>query len=86
MSDKKIVLIDIDGTLVDYENNLPASAVEAIHLAQANGHKVYACTGRSKAENKQEIWDIGLDGMIGGNGNYIESGDTVVFHQIISLE
>ena len=86
MSDKKLLLIDIDGTLVDYENNLPASAVEAIHQAQANGHKVYACTGRSKAENAQEIWDIGLDGMIGGNGNYIESGETVVFHQLISLE
>ena len=26
----KILLIDIDGTLVDYENRLPASAVEAI--------------------------------------------------------
>lgn len=26
----KILLIDIDGTLVDYENRLPASAVEAM--------------------------------------------------------
>ena len=25
----KILLIDIDGTLVDYENRLPASAVDA---------------------------------------------------------
>lgn len=26
----KILFIDVDGTLVDYENNLPESAVEAI--------------------------------------------------------
>ena len=32
----KILLIDIDGTLVDYENRLPASAVEAIRKARAN--------------------------------------------------
>lgn len=65
----KILFIDIDGTLVDYENRLPASAVKAIRMARAAGHRVYLCSGRSKAENKQEIWDIGLDGYIGGNGS-----------------
>ena len=74
----KILLIDIDGTLVDYENCLPASAVDAIRKARANGHKVYLCSGRSKAENKQEIWDIGIDGYIGGNGSYVESDGVVV--------
>lgn len=44
------VFIDVDGTLVDYRNQLPPSAVQAIKKAQANGHKIYAATGRSKAE------------------------------------
>ena len=82
----KILLIDIDGTLVDYENRLPASAVEAIRKARANGHKVYLCSGRSKAENKQEIWDIGIDGYIGGNGSYVESDGAVVMHQLITAD
>lgn len=82
----KIVFLDIDGTLVDYENRLPASAVEAIRRARANGHRVYLCSGRSKAENPQEIWDIGLDGYIGGNGSYVEDHDHVVMHQLITLE
>lgn len=86
MATPKIILCDVDGTLTDYENNLPASAVEAIHRAQANGHKFYACTGRSKAEMYDYILAIGLDGMIGGNGCYIESGDTVIFHQLIPAE
>lgn len=46
----KIILIDVDGTLLDYENKLPESAALAIQKARANGHKVYICTGRSKAE------------------------------------
>lgn len=65
---KKIIFLDVDGTLVDYENRLPDSAVDAIRKARKNGHRVYICTGRSKAEVYQNLWDIGLDGMIGGNG------------------
>ena len=65
----KIIFIDVDGTLVDYDGNIPGSAVKAIRAARANGHRVYISTGRSKAEVYQDIWDIGLDGMIGGNGS-----------------
>lgn len=82
----KILLIDIDGTLVDYENRLPASAVEAVRRVRAKGHRVYLCSGRSKAENKQEIWDMGIDGYIGGNGSYVESDGTVVMHQLITAD
>ena len=82
----KIVFIDVDGTLVDYDNLLPSSAVEAIRKARANGHKVYISTGRSRAEVYQEIWDIGLDGMIGGNGSYVEDNGQVVMHQLLTAE
>mgnify|MGYP003045534224 CR=1 FL=1 len=60
--------------------------VEAIRKARAKGHRVYLCSGRSKAENSQEIWDIGIDGYIGGNGSYVEDDGKVVMHQLITLE
>ena len=82
----KIIFIDVDGTLLDYENKLPQSAVKAIQQARANGHKVYICTGRSKAEVYDYIWDIGLDGMIGGNGSYVEHQGQVIMHQLITKE
>ena len=82
----KIVFIDVDGTLLDYENKLPESAAIAIQQARANGHKVYICTGRSKGEVYDYIWNIGLDGMIGGNGSYVEHQGHVVMHQLITLE
>ena len=82
----KIIFLDVDGTLVDYENKLPASAVTAIRQARSNGHRVYICTGRSRAEVYPELWDIGLDGMIGGNGSYVEDNGHVVMHQLITAE
>lgn len=82
----KIIFIDVDGTLTNYENKIPQSAIDAIRQARKNGHRVYISTGRSKAEVYEEIWEIGLDGMIGGNGSYVEDNGEVVMHQLITAE
>lgn len=81
---RKIIFLDVDGTLVDYDCNLPESAVKAVRQARKNGHMVYICTGRSKAEVYPELWEIGLDGMIGGNGSYVEHQGKVIMHQLIT--
>ncbi|MDY2682460.1 MAG: HAD hydrolase family protein [Faecalibacterium prausnitzii] len=61
----KILLIDIDGTLVDYENRLPASAVEAVRRARAKGHRVYLCSGGEeiKAAADYVTTDVDKDGL-----------------------
>ena len=82
----KIIFLDVDGTLVNYENQISESAIRAVRQARANGHRVYICTGRSKTEVYPELWDIGLDGMIGGNGSYVEDHEQVVLHQMISAD
>lgn len=82
----KVIFLDVDGTLLDYESKLPASAVTAVRGARKNGHRVYITTGRSRAEIYQELWDIGLDGMIGGNGSYVEDHGQVLLHRLIALE
>lgn len=83
---RKIIFLDVDGTLVDYHNRIPESAIRAIRQARENGHLVYVCTGRSRAEMQPELWEIGLDGMIGGNGSYVEHQGQVVMHQVISKD
>ena len=40
-----IVFLDVDGTLIDYEAKLPASAAIAVGDAIANFNKVYFFTG-----------------------------------------
>lgn len=83
---RNILFLDVDGTLVDYENHLPSSAIKAIQLARLKGHLVYICTGRSKAEIPKELLTIGFDGLIGGNGAYIEHDGQVLWYQVLPLE
>ena len=83
---RKIIFLDVDGTIIDYDNHIPESAVVAIRRAREKGHLVYVCTGRSKAEMPPEIWDIGFDGMIGGNGSYVVAKRLVDWLQERGLE
>lgn len=80
------LFIDVDGTLVTYQNRLPESAVAAIRSARSAGHRVYLCTGRSKAEVPDKLWAIGVDGLVGGNGSYVEVGDQVIHHDHLSRQ
>lgn len=81
----RIIFLDVDGTLIDYEGKCPESAKKAVRTARENGHKVYICTGCSKAEIEQRDLPE-LDGMIGGNGAYVEDNNQVVMHQGLSRE
>ena len=86
MAGEKIVFLDVDGTIVTYENVLPASAARAIREARAAGHKVLMCTGRSKGEVQPELAALGFDGMIGGNGAYVEVEGRTVMHRLVTPE
>ena len=82
---QKIIFLDIDGTLIGYDGQLPDSAVKAIKLARQNNHRIYLNSGRSKAELPTKILALGFDGIIGGNGNYVEDAGQVIFHQALPL-
>ncbi|MDO5618271.1 HAD family hydrolase [Kocuria sp.] len=84
MDTRKVIFLDVDGTLVDYHNNIPESARVAIREARNNGHLVLMSTGRSRAEVYPELWEIGLDGLIGGNGSYVEFQGQVVLEQTMA--
>ena len=85
MSEKKILFLDVDGTLIDYRAIMPESAGRAVDQARANGHLVYICTGCSKAEVLERNL-CELDGMIGANGGYVEDHGDVILHQSIPVE
>lgn len=80
------ILLDIDGTVVNYNLQIPDSAKEAIAQARAHGHEIYLCTGRAKAEIYDFLWDLGIDGLILGNGSYVEHDGEVVHRQVMDQE
>lgn len=83
--DKQIIFIDVDGTLCNDYGQVPESAGIAIHKARQNGHKVYLCTGRSKAELTDDIKKIEFDGFIGAGGGYIEEQGKLLLHKKFDL-
>lgn len=83
---KKIIFLDVDGTLVNDNGIIPESAKLAVKEARNNGHYIFLCTGRSKAELFEHIMGIGFDGVIAAAGGYIEHENTVVMHKKVKNE
>ena len=86
MTNKKIIFIDVDGTLCNDEGQVPDSAALAVKEARKNGHLVYLCTGRSRAEIYDFIIEIGFDGIIGAGGGFVEIGEDMLYHKKVSEE
>ncbi|WP_117161715.1 Cof-type HAD-IIB family hydrolase [Paraliobacillus sp. X-1268] len=83
---RNVIFMDIDGTLVNENGVIPESAKLAVREARKNGHLVFICTGRSKAELFLEILEIGFDGIIGAAGGYIEVDEEVILHERVKTE
>ena len=79
MEQKKLIFLDIDGTLTPAGSNVPPeSALEVIRTARARGHKVLLCTGRNPAM-AAPVLAYGFDGAVSLAGAYIVCGDTVIY-------
>lgn len=83
---KKIIFIDVDGTLMLEDHTILSSTIEACKKAKAKGHLLFLCTGRSKAELFENILEIGFDGMICAGGGYVEINEKMLFHKKVSKE
>ncbi len=76
---KKIIFLDIDGTLTEPGVNVPPeSALRAIRGAQQNGHKVFLCTGRNY-DMMSPLLKYGFDGYIASSGGYVVVGEEVIY-------
>lgn len=84
--ESQYVFLDIDGTLVDKGGKIPDSAREAIARARENGHKVFVCSGRSRCEMHEYILEVGIDGIIGSAGAYVELDGMMIYHRPMTEE
>ena len=76
---KKLIFLDIDGTLTSPGSNVPPdSALTAIRAAQAAGHKVFLCSGRNY-DMLKPLLAYGFDGAVASGGGYVFMGDQVLY-------
>ena len=76
---KKIIFLDIDGTLTEPgSNEPPASALEAIKSARKAGNLVFLCSGRNYGM-LSPLLKYGFDGAVASAGGYIVCGDQVIY-------
>lgn len=76
---KKIIFLDIDGTLTVLGSNTPPeSALRAIRSARGQGHLVFLCTGRNY-DMLKPLLAYGFDGVVASAGGYIRCGEQVIY-------
>lgn len=76
---KKIIFLDIDGTLTVLGSNTPPeSALRAIRSARGQGHLVFLCTGRNY-DMLKPLLSYGFDGVVASAGGYIRCGEQVIY-------
>lgn len=78
MPRSRTVFLDIDGTILDHEQHLADSVVDAVRGARRNGHTVFVCTGRSRREIPASVVDIGFDGVISAGGGFVEHAGRLI--------
>lgn len=77
--DRKLIFLDIDGTLTEPGKNVPPeSAVDAVRRAREKGHRVVLCSGRNYGM-LFPVLQFGFDGVVASAGGYIEYNGQVVY-------
>lgn len=83
---RRIVFLDVDGTILEHGSHVSPSTGPAVRAARAAGHLVYLSTGRSAADLHPRVAEIGFDGAITNSGALVTSGDEVVIDRPLSPE
>lgn len=83
----KYIFLDIDGTLVGYDSKIPDSALKALKMAQANGHKVIIASGRALSIIYPDLLKaVNFDGIIASGGACVFCDGKVIFRSAIEGE
>jgi Cof subfamily protein (haloacid dehalogenase superfamily) len=80
---RKIVFLDIDGTLTSRFNYIPLQTRKVCPKARENGHLLYIASGRAREQIPASILDLGFDGLVSSAGARIEAGGEVIFNAFL---
>lgn len=84
MSGRKLVFLDIDGTLLYQGKPISEKTVQALKAAKDNGHFLSICTGRAYSETPEEMKKF--DGVISAAGACVMWKGEVLLAEYFSEE
>lgn len=83
---KKLIFLDIDGTLIAAFSSPTPQVRRAIRQARAKGHRVFLCTGRNLPIIGPDILEIGFDGIIASAGAHVTVDGQVLLDRLMPEE
>ena len=81
----KVLFFDIDGTLVNADGVVPASAKKALEQARMAGHRLVICSGRSGHQIPQWIYDY-FDGLVNCTGARVICKGRIISEHFVPRE
>lgn len=83
-SRRRIIFLDVDGTILEHGQHIAPRTGDAIRAARAAGHLVYLSTGRAASDIHPLVAEIGFDGAITNSGALVTDGDAVIVDRPLS--
>lgn len=84
--ERKLLFLDIDGTILDRDDVIYDSTREALDLARKNGHHLFLCTGREKYAVYSGVMDLGFDDGVYAIGAHVICDGKTIHHDAFTNE
>lgn len=86
MTNKSVIFFDIDGTLLDFNKELPVSTKEAIFQLKERGHVVAIATGRAPFLFADLRKELEIDTFVSYNGQYVVLNGEVLYTNPLKIQ
>ncbi|MGN8645167.1 Cof-type HAD-IIB family hydrolase [Gracilibacillus sp. HCP3S3_G5_1] len=81
---QKVVFLDIDGTILNHDKQIPPATKEAVKLLHESGVVVAIATGRAPFMFQDILKELNIQSYVSFNGQYVVSNGQVIYQQPIA--
>ncbi|MDQ0253886.1 Cof subfamily protein (haloacid dehalogenase superfamily) [Evansella vedderi] len=84
--DNKVVFLDIDGTILNEDKQIPDSTKESVKLLQEQNINVAIATGRTPQHFQDIMAELNINSYVSFNGSYVVYNGEVIYKRPLNRE